>query len=192
MPFPIAYPPREWIVGLSCVLSLFGGCSTEDTERRPDVDAGLICASCGGCEEQLPVTSAQHVSGAVDYPDIPPVGGPHSQCWADWGVHETEVRTERWVHNLEHGGVVLLYRCDDGCETEVQSLRDFVAAHPRTLLTPSAALPERFAAVAWERRIVSECLDLAAIARFYDARVDHGPESLSDPPPVVCAERPQL
>ena len=107
-------------------------------------------------------------------------------------MHETEVRTERWVHNLEHGGVVLLYHCNDDCETDVQSLRDFVASHPRTLLTSYAALPQRFAAVAWEHRIVSECLDLAAIERFYAARVDHGPESLSDPPPVVCAERPQL
>lgn len=168
-------------------------CTDEDAYRRPpDVDAGMLCANCGGCEEKLPVTSAFHVTGSVPYEDLPPVGGDHSACWASWGVHDTEVRTERWVHNLEHGGVVLLYHCDDACDSDIDQLRAFVANHPRTLLTPYAQLPRRFGVVAWEHRLLSDCVDLEALARFYEARYDHGLESIPDEPSPICEERPEL
>ena len=42
----------------------------------------------------------------------PPIGGPHYWVWANWGIHEEIVPRGYWVHNLEHGGVVFLYRPD--------------------------------------------------------------------------------
>ncbi|MET0389860.1 MAG: DUF3105 domain-containing protein [Polyangiales bacterium] len=155
-------------------------------------DADAFCASCGGCEEMQTVTTARHVVGPVDYPDPPPVGGEHSQCWGAWGEQATELKPERWVHNLEHGGVVLLFNCPDGCADEVERMRGFVATHPRTILTPYHRLPERFAAVAWQYRLVSDCLDLTAFERFYTLHFDHGPESIDAAPPSQCLSRPEL
>lgn len=140
----------------------------------------------------MQATSAFHVTGQVPYPNLPPTGGDHSGCWDTWGVHEEEVRTERWVHNLEHGGVVLLYRCDDGCPDDVERLRAFVSNHARTLLTPYAKLPRRFGIVAWEHRLLSDCIDEAALERFYAARFDHGLESIDSEPSTICRERPEL
>src|SRR5262244_1701882 len=40
----------------------------------------------------------------------PPIGGPHYWVWANWGIHEEIVPRGYWVHNLEHGAVVFLYR----------------------------------------------------------------------------------
>jgi hypothetical protein len=179
---------------VSAVLLLaWVACRDEDAYRRPpDVDAGMLCASCGGCEEKLTVTSAFHVVGTVPYQDLPPVGGDHNACWATWGVHDAEVEPEHWVHNLEHGGVVLLYHCDDGCDADIEQLRKFVANHPRTLLTPYPQLPRRFGVVAWEHRLLSDCVDQSALEAFYAARYEHGLEDIPDPPSTICQERPGL
>jgi len=91
------------------------------------------------------------------------------------------------VHNLEHGGVVFLHHCDD-CADDVAALDAFANGHAMALSTPYAALPARFAVVAWGVRLVSDCYDPDAFAAFYAAHVDHGPESVSGPPPAsVCS-----
>lgn len=145
------------------------------------------CTDCDQtCEESVPISSATHIEGDIDYPSLPPAGGDHNGCWAPWGVHDLEVRPENWVHNLEHGGVILLYNCEDDCPTEVAALTDFSASHGHTLLTPYAELPGRFAAVSWGHRLVSSCLDMDAIAAFYTSHVDRAPESVTSDPPTSC------
>lgn len=151
-----------------------------------------MCTSCGACEDYQNNTIRTHVQGPIDYPDPPPTGGMHDQCWASWGVHDEPLAAERWVHNLEHGGVVLLYDCSDGCDAEVARMQAFVTSHPRTLLTAYAQLPKRFAMVAWDYRIVSDCLDDDVLATFYAEHYDRGPESIPDGPPTICLERPDL
>jgi hypothetical protein len=182
------------VVRLSITLLLLAwvACAEEPFHRPPEIDAGMLCASCGGCEEKLPASSAVHVAGSVPYADLPPAGGDHSTCWATWGVHDSEVRTERWVHNLEHGGVVLLYRCDGDCDADIERLRAFTTSHARTLLTPYAQLPRRFGVVAWEHRLLMDCLDEEALERFYAARFNHGLEAIDAEPSTICEERPEL
>jgi len=171
---------------------LIGGCEARDLGNLPEVDAGVVCTRCGGCAETLPIEGTPvHVIGPVAYAQIPPVGGPHHACWADWSAFDVEVPAERWVHNLEHGGVVLLYHCDD-CEAELEPLRAFVADHPRTLLSPYAQLPTRFAAVAWGHRLLSDCYDPTVFETFYATRVARAPESLDAPPSSYCARSPDL
>ena len=52
----------------------------------------------------------QHTEGEVDYPQTPPVGGPHDPVWLDCGVYDAAVRDEMAVHDLEHGTVWITYR----------------------------------------------------------------------------------
>jgi Cu-Zn family superoxide dismutase len=86
----------------------------------------------------------------VEWMSFPPHSGPHYPTWELWGEHDSTVPRGNWVHNLEHGGIVLSYRCADPCEAELDVLRDVVAQRPelRILLTPDPFLPgrERFAA----------------------------------------------
>jgi hypothetical protein len=146
-----------------------------------------ICARSGECEEAITVTSAAHTTGTIIYEDRPPAGGPHNPCWAQWGVHDQPAPVENWVHNLEHGGVVLLYNCDGGCGKDIDSLKTFVAAHDRTLLTEYVDMDARFAVVAWGYRLLfRDALDLDAVAAFYAAHFDHGLESISSPPGAQC------
>ena len=46
----------------------------------------------------------------VDYPQSPPVGGPHDDAWLSCGVYDRAVREENAVHSLEHGALWVTYR----------------------------------------------------------------------------------
>ncbi|HEX7478866.1 MAG TPA: DUF3105 domain-containing protein [Polyangiales bacterium] len=154
-----------------------------------DDDAGAVCASCGSCETSVKVTSANHVNGTVNYTDLPPAGGDHNACWSSWGVHAQAVQPEHWVHNLEHGGVVLLYRGDSSTSSsDLASLQKLVDGRVQALLTPYAQLPTRFAVVSWGHRLLMDCLDSKAMVAFYAEHVDHAPESLTSGPPASCPQ----
>src|SRR5215217_3837704 len=56
--------------------------------------------------------SAAHVQGPIEYPQVPPVGGPHNPIWVNCGVYEQPVPSEMAVHSLEHGAVWITYRLD--------------------------------------------------------------------------------
>jgi hypothetical protein len=190
---------RAWL-WLSCTLSLLA-CSSDpsgpgqaaDDASAPEPDAGTgsgddggICTSCDGCERRVPVTSAFHRTGPIDYPDLPPAGGDHDACWTTFGVHASEVPDERWVHNLEHGAVVFLHNCSDGCADERRELEAMVEGRPFALVLPYAQLPTRFGVVAWEHRLLSDCLDADAFAAFYTDHVNQAPESTTSAPPSGC------
>jgi hypothetical protein len=152
-------------------------------------DAGdRICAACdGACEETLALEPAQHLSGSIDYADTPPAGGPHGSCWADWGPHlDGPLPPEQWVHNLEHGGVVFLYHCPDGCSTELTQLTTLGSALSRVIVTEYPDMPAGFAAVGWGHRLVTRCFDMEALVAFYSAHFDQAPESISSGSPNGC------
>lgn len=159
-----------------------GGASNADAGSD-----GPACNDCGACEERmLAIGSAKHAEGDIDYKDDPPAGGAHNPCWAEWGAHTDEVRPENWVHNLEHGGVVLLYWCPDGCADTIAELTKFADTHERALLTPYRDLQTRFAYVSWGYRLLTNCDDTALVRMFYDAHVGRGPEDATSGPPAVC------
>jgi len=152
----------------------------------------IECDACDGdcLIEQYAVRSASHVSGGLDYENRPPVGGDHDPCWASYGVHETEVPDENWVHNLEHGAIVFLYSCPDGCEEDVAVLESVAAqGTPDTsLVTPYSEMPAGFAAVSWAWRIQLGCADEAALLEFYEEHLDQAPESTTAAPGAGCME----
>ncbi len=88
------------------------------------------------------------VSQTPVYVNNPPVNGEHyGESWARWQIYTSEVSRGYWVHNLEHGGVVFLYR-PDAPQAVVDGL---IAAYNRTAEDGSA---ECRAAGVHHRRIV--------------------------------------
>lgn len=170
------------LMGLACTTDLGG----EDTAAQTSEP----CASCDGdcATTSTPNESRSHVSGDVVYADEPPSSGNHNPCWAAWGVHAESVAAENWVHNLEHGGVVFLWDCPDGCDAEVAELQTYVESLPegRALMTPYEPAVSRFTVVAWEHKLELGCLDLDAIAAFYEAHVGQGPEDTMSDPAAEC------
>jgi hypothetical protein len=117
----------------------------------------------------------------IDWEHDPPHSGPHYPMWALWGEHDQTVERGNWVHNLEHGGIVLLHLCPGECETELDILRDVIAQRPelRILVTPDPELQgERFAAVSWTWVYRFDAPDLDTLLCFVDQHENHAPEDV--------------
>ena len=79
----------------------------------------------------------------------PPTSGDQANETVVWGSYDEPVSLRSLVHNLEHGGVFILYG-DDVPEAEVAKLEDFYADDPNGLvLAPLPRLGETIALGAW-------------------------------------------
>ena len=116
------------------------------------------------------------------YQHNPPASGPHFTTWASYEVHTDVIDRGNWVHNLEHGGIVLTYRCDGDCEPELAILRDAMNQRPdlRILLTEDPFLPgdERFAAISWTWVHRFDPPVLEELLCFADQHENHAPEDV--------------
>jgi Protein of unknown function (DUF3105) len=175
------------LVSFALVFAAAAGCSQAPLVIPMCTQDDAACR-CSPTVDKPPVVSRNHVpvGTTVDYPFNPPDGGDHYPIWQQpWGYYPTAVRREYWVHNLEHGGIVLLYNCATGCTADVDHLRAIMTATPpdqfnevRILITADNAMPHKFAAVAWGYRWQGDTVDEAAIRCFIGARYDKGPESI--------------
>jgi hypothetical protein len=148
---------------------------------------GAIAAAGAPCNADAEFFDHVPVGDQVAYASNPPVGGPHYPQWyPDYGLTDAPVAPGYWVHNLEHGAVVLLYRCTDGCPDVVANLQALYeslptgtdARHgpPRLLITEYDAMDHPFAVVAWGRKFEMDNLDREEVVAFYAAHIDRGPE----------------
>jgi Protein of unknown function (DUF3105) len=167
-------------LGLVVVMA---GCSS----RNPTVNESTLpmCADAGGQyqEDVFDRPSQVHTEEPQAYDGYPPAGGPHSGCWGDWGVHTAPLRPERFVHNLEHGGIVLTYNCPEGCSKELRWMQEFALTNELVVVTEYPDLTSRFGISAWNARAYSDCLSPDFVRDFYARRVDRAPEEFSRPPP---------
>lgn len=154
-------------------------------ETRPD-------ASCMVKVDQWPDMGGAHVpiGTNVTYNSNPPSSGPHYPVWAAFQEFTTPVPRSYYVHDLEHGAIVLLYNCASPCPDIVQGLRDAAAAIPddplcagsgvraRVVITPDPLIDGPVAAAAWDFTYNAACLDAATLTQFARDHYGHGPESV--------------
>ena|GEM_PF-981435 len=119
----------------------------------------------------------------------PPMGGPHYDTWAAYGVYTFPVPKGFLIHDMEHGGIVVWYNCPDGCSREVAAATAWLDALPedplcagspalrRVVLTPAPDLPTRWAISAAKASITSDCFDSARFRQFYLDHFGKGPEN---------------
>ncbi|MCW2949686.1 MAG: hypothetical protein JWN41_699, partial [Thermoleophilia bacterium] len=69
---------------------------------------------------------------AVDYKHNPPHSGKHYQVALDWGLYPDEQRDVAWVHNLEHGHIVMVYKGLNS--NDKNDLLDYARINPYHLL----------------------------------------------------------
>ncbi len=150
-------------------------------------------ATCGARTRRFEALDSPHVdpaAGPIAWNSNPPSSGPHAGAWARFGVFSTPLPRAHYVHNLEHGGVVIAYRCaDDRCPlaARVRAVFDALPAdpscvapgapsRPRAILTPDPLLESEVAAAAWGVVYQSDCVDGPSLAAFYTSRVGMAPE----------------
>src|SRR5262249_39200438 len=148
-------------------------------------------ASCPVTIDKPPVNGAKHVpeGSTLMFPSNPAAGGDHYGVWATWGTHTKTVPTGYYVHNLEHGGIVLLYKCADAtCEQAARAFLESVAnalttdplcqppVRVRVVISPDSTIPTPFAAAAWGFTYTSNCAEKTTLVDFAKAHHAKGPE----------------
>ncbi len=192
--------PFGWLIGLGLVAFGSAGCPSANVGGGQGVTGdGSMNNGNGdgtdgvqaGLEIAIPNEGAEHVpvGQQVTYQNNPPASGPHwsqgSMAPVPAGFYETPIEEEQWVHNLEHGYVVLLYDCRGPCpSTLLNDLQDFFDSVPpsevfgttKLVIAPYDGLPFLLTAIAWDRQLHLETLDTATLLDFYNRHVDQGPE----------------
>jgi len=130
---------------------------------------------------------------SVRFAYCPPTSGAHYNDLPDGPIPAQFYPSDRttlpqgWVHNLEHGGIAVLYSCTKGtcADADLAPLRSYVQSGPASplcgrtdalLATRFDDLPTPYAVVGWDRVLYLPSLDLGAVATFYAQRGDKGPE----------------
>gem|GEM_PF-2155879 len=147
-------------------------------------------ASCGErVTRSVEATTAAHVAEEtpITYADTPPLAGDHRGQWGKWGEYDY-MPPQRYLHNLEHGGVAILY---DPCldDASKETLRAWVRAKEpdttgafRWVMTPYAGLPAKVGIIAWQHGLFVDCWaesDLNAAEAFL---TDHYRKASEDVP----------
>jgi len=98
--------------------------------------------------QTYPGLARDHVTGAVVYPQTPPVGGKHSATWQNCGVYSAPVPNENAVHSLEHGAMWITYRPDLPA-AEIATIVSDTSGEAYALVSPYPGLPSPIVASAW-------------------------------------------
>lgn len=109
--------------------------------------------------------SQEHVSGTVNYPQNPPVGGPHAGAWQNCGIYDQPVGKENAVHSMEHGAVWLTYQPDLPAPS-IEQLRQLARGRTFVLLAPYPGLPSAVVASAWGVQLKVDTVNDPRLAQF--------------------------
>jgi hypothetical protein len=134
------------------------------TPQPPSYSAGGDGTAIEGVETFENVS--EHVQGAVDYEQTPPVGGPHNPAWLNCGVYSQPVPAENAVHSLEHGALWITYD-PSLSEADVAELR---AKLPSTyvVLSPFEGLPAPIVLSGWNTQLAVEDVTDPRIESFIE------------------------
>ncbi|MEO8698872.1 MAG: DUF3105 domain-containing protein [Kofleriaceae bacterium] len=173
---------RSWLL-----LPLLAACG-EDVGPRPLHFELGIC----GVVDIFPEDPGAHApqGSFIEWSTNPPTSGTHFPIWAQYDRTYGVLDRGFWVHNLEHGAIVLAHRCED-CPAEVAMLEDSIRAMPvdsacvapvrqRAIIVTDPLLPIEtpFAAIAWGSVYTSTCIDPQAIAQFTSDSYGSAPEDI--------------
>lgn len=105
-----------------------------------------------------------HTTDDVDYPQSPPVGGPHAPVWLDCGVYDEPVRDENVVHDLEHGTVWIAYDPEAG--VDVDAIAEVLPQDG--IISPYDGLGAPVVVTVWGRQLALDGADDPRLELFID------------------------
>lgn len=140
--------------------------------------------------EALPDFGRVHVQAGTElnHADYPPASGTHYFQTTGWQFYDDPVAPGLWIHNLEHGGIVLLYKCPGAgaeCDALKSQLRGLRSSFPpssqsrsvKLVIAPDSAIKTPVVALAWTRRLELPAFDERQLLAFYQAHLDRAPET---------------
>lgn len=168
---------------------------SEGGDAAESFPASAPVGVCGAVTQQHASEGYGHVDPCsyVDYHTLPPSSGNHYPYWAKYMTYDQPVPEGYWVHNLEHGAIVLSYNCGEaGCADDIAAAQQMIDQYPvdplctmanegvphRFVMTPDPRLDVRFAASAWRWTLRANCFDLGPFLAFATAHYGHGLEPI--------------
>ena len=121
-----------------------------------------------------------------------PASGNHWGAWSKWDTTYTKpVKRGFYLHNLEHGGVVLSYGCSSPTESaecaeaaaNLQALKD-ASGETRVIITPDPEQPALYGVRAWRFGMLADCYDEGRLLDFLGGTIRHGREDIDANPPI--------
>lgn len=112
--------------------------------------------------------SHDHTGDLVKYDASPPVGGNHSQYWANCNgtIYTAQIANENAVHMLEHGAVWITFNPKTLPTSELPKLESYVKGQDRTALSPYAGLKTPISLQAWGYQLFVNSASDPRIAQF--------------------------
>jgi len=136
--------------------------------------------------QHLPDEGYDHVQVGtqIQYRAHPPASGPHYPSPAPAGVYPEGLPPGFWVHSLEHGYIVLLYK-PPVSDAGLLEFREMVKNFPKSkygnvklVIAPYEEMIHPFAVLAWDWRLWLDTFDRGKVLEFYRGHVDQGREDL--------------
>jgi hypothetical protein len=168
------------------------GTDATPSDSSPVTDA--LPTACNPKISNYPLLPGLHIAPdrytPANYNSNPPSSGEHCGIWGEYTTFVNPPLPRcNYIHNLEHGAIVLLHNCPGGCSdvtTAFSSLvkgfkGDAVCKPARFVITPDSALANKVAAVAWGWTFTADCLDAnatAMLSQFVQAHYGNGPEAV--------------
>jgi hypothetical protein len=144
--------------------------SATSTSAPPTAGAdwATLAAAIPGIDDQHTKTFGQsHVTGKVDYPDTPPIGGNHSGVWQNCmgDIYAEQIANEHAVHSLEHGAVWITYDPSLPAD-QVAKLESKVRGVPYMMLSPYPGQESPISLQAWGWQLKVDNADDPRIDEF--------------------------
>jgi hypothetical protein len=179
---PQASPRRTQLIfiGLAAAIVIAAGAIGAAFILNSDDSAASGPSTEGDCTlETFDALEASHVEELpedYEYNSIPATSGLHNANTAIWNLYDQPVPQINYVHNLEHGGVVVQYGSQVPAEA-IASLADWYQQDTRGLLVaPLAAdlededpaLADQIVATSWTHMLRCDSFDEEALDGFID------------------------
>ena len=159
---------------------------------------GPTAAGPGYVQPDMGHTHQRPIGSFVKYTWCPPASGRHYEAPGGpipGGLYGPDEKTipQGWIHNLEHGAIVLLYKCPGpGCEDAGQAQLDElldrwpdspICHTPPGNLTPVITrfddMPYPYAALVWDVVLPMQVIDENLLFQFYARQAEQfNPEKL--------------
>jgi hypothetical protein len=117
-----------------------------------------------------PEPDHDHVEGAISYDTTPPIGGNHSQYWADCSgtVYPNAIANENAVHAEEHGAVWITYRPGLAAD-QLAALSMLVTGVDRMMMSPYPGLSSSISLQSWDYQLFVDSASDPRIPAFIQA-----------------------
>jgi hypothetical protein len=159
------------------------GTSPQPGYAQPDMGHAHVAVGTQVTYTYCPPASGRHYNAPANGPVTARVYGPGDA-----------VIPEGWVHNLEHGGLVILYKGETADQAALRAAFDAIGPSPVCGFQPGGQSPGPlvvrfdqmtwpYAALVWGRVMPLDTVDIPAIVDFYAKYGEQtNPEKLCTPP----------